>query len=191
MTRILALLAAMVLLTACTQTRLDEPPEDLGEFRMRVGYVYTDKALQWPMSRDAAPAEWQEPIQQALDARLRRYQGSQDYDVAVTLEGFLLATGGVPVLFNPKSVVVVNVFVRDVAGEKYLVRKKQLQIFEDTTGESAVVGSGYARTKEEQIQGLALNIADAVEELMAEGHKEEGWFAPREAPAAAASAPTG
>ncbi|QDI77222.1 MULTISPECIES: hypothetical protein [Leisingera] len=188
MIRISALLAAFALLTACGETRLDEAPEDLGAFQARVTHVYTEKALQWPLSRNADHSEWTAPIENALNTRLRRYAGTQQYDVAVTLEGFMLAPPGVPVLFSPKSAVVVNVFVYDVANKKFLAKKHQMEIFESTTGESAVLGSGHARTKEQQIQGLAVNIADKVEEWMAENHKEQGWFAPRPAAGVASAA---
>ena len=132
-----------------------------------------------PMSRDGQKTEWVKQMNTAMEASMRSKEGSQEYDVAVTLEGFMLAPPGVPVLFNPKSVAVVNVFVYDVANEEFLADKHQMEVFEDTTGESVIVGSGHSRTKEEQIAGLALNIADAVEEWMAEQHKENGWFAPR------------
>ena len=179
MIRILALLSALAVLAACGETRLEEAPEDLGAFQARVTHVYTEKALQWPLSRDADHSEWTAPIETALNTRLRRYAGAQEYDVAVTLEGFMLAPPGVPVLFSPKSAVVVNVFVYDVAEKTFLAKKHQMEIFESTTGESALLGSGHARTKEQQIQGLAINIADKVEEWMARQHKEQGWFAPR------------
>ncbi|CUH86836.1 hypothetical protein PH5382_00755 [Phaeobacter sp. CECT 5382] len=189
MFRIFAFLAAMlVLLTACGETTLNEAPEDLGDFNMRVSFVYTDKALQWPLSRAAEPSEWNAPIERAMEARLGRYNGTGKYDVAVTLEGFLLATGGIPVLVNPKSAAVVNVFVYDVKTKTYLAKEHQMKIFEDTTGESAIIGSGYSRTKEEQIDGLSLRIIDALEEYMAEQHAEHGWFAPKDPATAQSSA---
>lgn len=176
MYRLLTALVALLLLTACGETQLNETPEDLGAFRVRVAHVYSEKALQWPMSRDADQSEWVEPMKRALETRLRRYSGPQEYDVAVTLEGFMLAPPGIPIVFNPKSVAVVNVFVYDVEKKEFLAKKEQMQIFEDTTGESAILGSGHSRTKEQQIAGLALNIADKVEEWLAEQHKENGWF---------------
>ncbi|OIQ34881.1 MAG: hypothetical protein BM559_05370 [Roseobacter sp. MedPE-SWchi] len=176
MIRILALLASLVLLAACEETQLNEAKEDLGDFNMRVSFVYTDKALQWPLSRAAETSEWNEPIERALEARLGRYNGAGKYDVAITLEGFLLATGGIPVLVNPKSAAVVNVFVYDVTTKTYLLKEHQMKIFEDTTGESAIIGSGYSRTKAEQIDGLALKIVDGLEEYMAAQHAEKGWF---------------
>lgn len=179
MIRISALLALLALLAACGGGRLDTAPKDLGAFQARVIHVYTEKALQWPLSRDAEHSEWTALMKNALDTRLRRYRGVQEYDVAVTLEGFMLAPAGVPVLFSPKSTAVVNVFVYDVAGKKFLARKHQMEIFESTTGESALLGSGHARTKAEQIQGLSSNIAYKVEEWMAEQHQDHGWFAAR------------
>jgi hypothetical protein len=176
MIRIIALVGLLGLMVGCGETRLDEPPEDLGAFKVRVAHVYTEKALQWPLSRSADHSEWTAPMKNALEGRLRRYEGSQDYDVAVTLEGFMLAPPGVPVLLSPKSAVVVNLFVYDVAAKEYLAKKHQMEIFESTTGESAILGSGHARTKDEQIAGLAINIADAVEEYLAEQHVEQGWF---------------
>lgn len=178
MLRIFALLTSLFLLAACGTTQLNEPPEELGDFNMRVSFVFTDKAKQWPLSREAEPSEWNKPIERAMEARLGRYNGTGAYDVAVTLEGFLLATGGIPVLVNPKSVAVVNVFVYDTKTKTYLVKKHQMEVFEDTTGKSAILGSGYSRTKKEQIDGLSLRIVDEVEEYLAKQHKEEGWFGP-------------
>lgn len=176
MIRLIAFLTSLTLLVACGETQLDEAPEDLGTFKMRVGYIYTDKALQWPLSRNAEGSDWNATLQNSLDGRLRRYEGTQEYDVAITLEGFMLAPPGIPIVLSPKSVAVVNVFVYDVAGQEYLAKKHQMEIFESTTGESAVLGSGHSRSKDEQIAGLSLNIVDAVEEWMAKQHQENGWF---------------
>lgn len=176
MFRILTTLMVALFLAACGETQLNEAPEDMGAFRARVVHVFTDKALKWPLSRDAEASEWNASMERAMETRLRRYDGAQEYDVAVSLEGFLLAPPGIPVLVNPKSVAVVNVFVYDVARKEYLARKVQMEVYEDTTGQSAILGSGHSRTKEEQIAGLSLNIADKIEEWMAEEHKENGWF---------------
>ena len=176
MFRTFAALALLTLTVACGETQMNEAREDLGEFSARVTYVHTDKARQWPTSRDAEGSEWNAPLQNALDTRMRRYEGRQQYDVAVTLEGFLLAPAGIPLILSPKSVAVVNVFVYDVERTEFLAKEHQMEIFESTTGQSALLGSGNARSKEEQIQGLALNIVDKLEEYMAEQHKENGWF---------------
>ncbi|WP_170445941.1 hypothetical protein [Ruegeria arenilitoris] len=176
MLRILTLITGLALVGACTQTQLYEEPEDLGEFKLRVNYAFADKAVQGPVSRDATPQEWTEAIQKAVDIRLGRYQGSQEYDIGISLEGYMLAPPGIPVIYNPKSTAIVLVNVYDVSKKEFLAKGKQFQVLEDTTGGSALKGSGNERTKEEQMSGLALKVADRVEEWLAEEHKDNGWF---------------
>ncbi|WP_170366314.1 hypothetical protein [Ruegeria arenilitoris] len=176
MLRILTLITGLALVGACTQTQLYEEPEDLGEFKLRVNYAFADKAVQGPVSRDATPQEWTEAIQKAVDIRLGRYQGSQEYDIGISLEGYMLAPPGIPVIYNPKSTAIVLVNVYDVGKKQFLAKGKQFQVLEDTTGGSALKGSGNERTKEEQMSGLALKVADRVEEWLAEEHKDNGWF---------------
>ncbi|UUV06697.1 hypothetical protein [Ruegeria sp. YS9] len=176
MLRILTLITGLALMAACTQTQVYEPPESLGEFKLRVNYAFADKAVQGPVSRDATPEEWTKAIQNAVDIRLGRYDGSQEYDVGISLEGYMLAPPGIPVIYNPRSTAIVLVNVYDVKNKEFLAKGKQFQVLEDTTGGSAFKGSGHERTKEEQMSGLALKIADRVEEWLAEEHEENGWF---------------
>ena len=178
MIRIFTLLTGMALMAACTPASVNEPSEELGAFKLRVNYTFAEKAVKGPVSRDATAQEWEVALKDALASRLGRYNGSQEYDVAVTLEGYMLAPPGIPIVFSPKSTAIVNVFVYDVAQKKYLVKAEQIQVLEGTTQESLVLGSGHSRTKEEQMAGLALNTALRVEDIMAEGHKENGWFNP-------------
>lgn len=176
MRKLLILIAGLATLGACTQTLVDEAPEDLGAFKLRVNYAFADKAVQGPVSRDATPQEWTEAIQKAVDIRLGRYQGTQEYDIGISLEGYMLAPPGIPVIYNPKSTAIVLVNVYDVSKKEFLAKGKQFQVLEDTTSDSAVVGSGNSRSKQEQMNGLALKVADRVEEWLAEEHKANGWF---------------
>lgn len=176
MLRILTLITGLALMGACTQTQVYEEPESLGEFKLRVNYAFADKAVQGPVSRDATPDEWTAAIQNAVDIRLGRYEGVQDYDIGISLEGYMLAPPGIPVLYNPKSTAIVLVNVYDVNKKEFLAKGKKFQVLEDTTGGSAFKGSGHERTKEEQMSGLALKVADRVEEWLAEEHQENGWF---------------
>lgn len=178
MNRIFALLASLALLAACTETRIDEAPEDLGDFKLRVAYVFADNAVQGPVSRDAVPQEWVSAIEKTVDARLGRYSGSREIDIGISLEGYMLAPPGVPVLYSPKSTAIALVHVYDVAAGEYLARRHQIQVFENTSSESLVVGSGHSRTREQQLAGLALNLTDRIEEWLARQHKENGWFDP-------------
>ncbi|CUK16562.1 hypothetical protein RUE5091_04014 [Ruegeria denitrificans] len=176
MLRILTLITGLALMGACTQTQVYEEPESLGEFKLRVNYAFADKAVQGPVSRDATSDEWTAAIQNAVDIRLGRYEGVQEYDIGISLEGYMLAPPGIPVIYNPKSTAIVLVNVYDVNKKEFLAKGKQFQVLEDTTGESALAGSGHSRTKEEQMSGLALKVADRVEEWLAEEHKDNGWF---------------
>lgn len=176
MIRILTLLTGMALLGACAPTLVNEPPEELGAFKLRVNFVYADKAVKGPVSRDATPQEWVAAIEGAVDSRLGRYSGPQEYDLGISLEGYMLAPGGVPVVFSPKSTAIVLATVYDVQRKEYLAKSYQIQVLEDTTGQSALLGSGHTRSREEQMNGLALKVADRVEEWMAEQHAENGWF---------------
>lgn len=176
MLRILTLITGLALMGACTQTQVYEEPESLGEFNLRVNYAFADKAVQGPVSRDATPDEWTAAIQNAVDIRLGRYEGAQEYDIGISLEGYMLAPPGIPIIYNPKSTAIVLVNVYDVKNEEFLAKGKQFQVLEDTTSGSAFKGSGNARTKEEQMSGLALKVADRVEEWLAEEHEDNGWF---------------
>lgn len=176
MLRILTLITGLALMGACTQTQVYEEPESLGEFKLRVNYAFADKAVQGPVSRDATPDEWTAAIQNAVDIRLGRYTGAQEYDIGISLEGYMLAPPGIPVIYNPKSTAIVLVNVYDVNKKEFLAKGKQFQVLEDTTGGSALKGSGHERTKQEQMSGLALKVADRVEEWLAEEHLENGWF---------------
>ena len=88
----------------------------------------------------------------------------------------MLAPPGVPVIYNPKSIAIVLVNVYDVKKQEFLAKGKQFKVLEDTTGGSALKGSGHERTREEQMSGLALKVADRIEEWLAEEHKDNGWF---------------
>ena len=174
------LMICLASLAGCAETLVDEPVESLGEFNMRVNYVFAEKAVKGPVSRDATPAEWTEAIENAVNLRLARYTGTQEYDIGISLEGYMLAPPGVPIVFNPRSTAIVLVNVYDVEQKKFLAKAHQIQVFEDTSGSSAVLGSGHSRDKEEQIAGLALNAADKVEEWLAAQHQAEGWFDARD-----------
>ncbi len=176
MIRILTLITGLFLLGACTETLVNEAPEELGEFKLRVNYAFADKAIKGPVSRDATPQEWADAIQKNVDIRLGRYQGSQEIDIGVSLEGYMLAPPGIPVIYNPRSTAIVLVNVYDVGTKQFLAKAKKFQVLEDTTSETAVQGSGHTRTKEEQMSGLSLKIADRIEEWLAEEHRDNGWF---------------
>ncbi|MDK3018609.1 hypothetical protein [Pseudodonghicola flavimaris] len=188
MFRIFALLAAAALLAACTAASPDEPLAELGEFRLGHNIVVASKMQKGPVSRDATPEEWVDALTSAVADRFGRYQGSQLYHLGISVEGYMLAPKGVPVIYNPKSALIINVTVwDDAAGRKLNDKVKQFTVFETTTGGTMLMGSGRERTREEQMQMLARNAVRQIEGWMVEMHGEEGWFDLREGAASEAT----
>lgn len=177
MFRLLTLILGLTLVAACTPVSDTDPLVDLGDFSLGHNVVVAGKAQQGPISRDATPEEWVAVLTEAVDRRLGQYQGEKLYHVAVSVEGFMLAPAGVPLLFKPKSALIVNVTVwDDAAGVKLNDKVEQFTIFETTTGESAIVGSGHDRTREEQMQMLARNAVHEIEEWLVAQRSAQGWF---------------
>lgn len=180
MIRILAILASLAVLAACTPATPDEPLEDLGAFSLGHNIVVAPKVQKVPGSRDATGDEWIKVMTSEVDARFSRYDGDQLYHFGISIEGFFLAPPGVPIVLSPKSVLAVNVTVwDDAAGVKLNPKVKTFTVFETTSADSFLVGSGHVRTKEEQLQGLARNAVGQIDEWMLEQHQENDWFATR------------
>lgn len=172
---------AMTVLTACATTSPTlDPQVDLGAFRLGHNVVIASKAQKGPVSRDATEAEWVSSLQSAVQQRFGRYEGDQLYHFGISVEGYMLAPPGVPVLYKPRSALIVNVTVwDDAANSKLNPEVEQFTIFETTTSGSFLVGSGYQRSKEEQMAGLSANAMREIEEWMLEKKASEGWFEPR------------
>lgn len=196
MTRILSLFLAPVLalsfLAACTPAANPEDPlADLGAFRLGHNVVIASKAQQGPVSRSATPEEWVDVLRTAVARRFGRYEGDQLYHFGISVEGFMLAPPGVPLVYTPKSVLIINVTVwDDAANAKLNPEVKQLTIFETTTQGTFLIGSGHNRTKEEQMQGLAANAVREIEKWMLEEKAAKGWFLPRPGAATTARVPS-
>ncbi|NIZ62459.1 hypothetical protein DL239_15920 [Sedimentitalea sp. CY04] len=177
MIRILAFLASISMLAACTPATPDEPLEDLGAFSLGHNIVIASKMQEVPGSRDATQEEWTEVLTSEVDARFARYEGDQLYHFGISIEGFFLAPPGVPLVLSPKSVLAIRVTVwDDAAGVKLNPEAKTFTVFETTTADSFLVGSGHTRSKEEQLRGLARNAVGQIEEWILEEHQTNGWF---------------
>lgn len=191
MIRFLTSLAAILLLAACAAApSADDPLADLGAFRLGHNVVVASKAQKGPVSRDATGDEWIAALKPALAQRFGRYQGTQLYHLGISVEGYALAPPGVPLLYKPKSALILNVTVwDDAAGKKLNEKPEQFTVFETTTGESFLVGSGNKRTKAQQMAGLSANAVRRIEEWMVAQRKAQGWFAPRPGAATEAVVP--
>lgn len=180
MIRFLACLTLALGLVACTEDTGLRPPQDLGAFSLGHNVVVASKMKKGPVSRDATEEEWVGVLTAAVQNRFGRYEGDQLYHLGISVEGYMLAPPGVPILYNPRSALILNVTVwDDAAGKKLNDEPHQMTIFEDTTSDSVALGSGHIRSKEDQLQGLADNAMDALEDWLADQQETQGWFDPR------------
>jgi hypothetical protein len=116
-------------------------------------------------------------LKSAVDERFGQYDGDQLYHIAISVEGYMLAPPGIPVLYSPKSALIINVTVwDDAAGKKLNEKVEEFTVFETTTGETIIAGSGNNRTKEDQLLGLSRNAVGVIEDWLVEEQKANGWF---------------
>lgn len=178
MFRLLLCLALVLGLTACADgaRQLRKPVEPLGDFKLGHAIVVAPNIVQGPASRDATADDWIAGVDAALEQRFRRYEGDKFYHLGVSVEGFVLAVPGVPLVFNPKSVLIVKVTVfDDAAGGKMHDEPEQITALEAVSAQT-IVGSGVTQTRDEQLKLLSDNIALQIEKWMRRMQREKGWF---------------
>jgi len=167
---------------------LDEPLVPLGDFKLGHNVVVASKAQKGPLSRNATESELKSAVQSAVAARFGRYEGESLYHFGVSVEGYVLAAPGVPLVYSPKSVMILNVTVwDDAAGKKLNETPEQMTVFESLSGEN-LVGSGLTQSKAQQLENLAVNAAKQIELFLVRQRTENGWFpdpVPEAVPAAA------
>ncbi|MGB7241475.1 MAG: hypothetical protein WBC93_05210 [Sulfitobacter sp.] len=195
MLRIAGLLLSLGILSACAGAAdLNKPPTPLGDFRLGHNIVVAPKVVKGPVSRPASEEELTTAIKSAIADRFDRYEGDKLYHFGVSVEGYVLARPGVPIVLSPKSVLVIRLTVwDDAAGKKLNDKAKQITVLEQVSGET-IVGSGLTQTAEVQLKNLSENVSKAIERYLVRQQKDEGWFKPSPnaaaAPADAAAAPT-
>ena len=191
MIRLTPLLAvfALGLLAACAgHSDLDTEPDPIGDFRLGHNIVVTSNLQQGPLSREATPEEWEEILVTEIDRRLGRYDGDGMYHIAVNLDAYVLAIPGVPVVANPRSLLIMRVTVWDDAAQaKINETPEQLTIMEDVSG-ATVISSGLTQSREAQMENLARNAARAIQRWL---ERNAEWFEPDADPVADAGGETG
>lgn len=167
---------ALVVLAACAAPApdpLEEDLPDMGDFRLAFNIVVAENMQQVPPSRGATPEEWQEILQAEIDRRFGGYEGDRLYHIALAVDGYALAPPGIPLVLSPKSILVVSANVwDDELGAKLHEEPNQITVFEGVSA-STVIGSGLVRSREEQMQILARNMARRVQLWMLENPE---WF---------------
>ncbi|MGY6535562.1 MAG: hypothetical protein ACXIVG_09485 [Pararhodobacter sp.] len=171
--RSFAALLLLLVAAACTDARGtgDARPE-LGDFRLGHNIVVAANAQQAPLSRTAEPEAWEAAIREAVAERFEHYEGTRLYHIAISVDGYVLAVPGVPLVASPRSALIIGVHLWDDELGLLNEERRQLTILEGVSGES-IVGSGLTRSAEEQMAVLSRNAARAIENWMAEN---TAWF---------------
>lgn len=177
MTRIAALLMTILMLAACNgASDLGNAPVPLGDFKLQHNIAVAPKAQKGPLSREVSKEVLVKALTDATAERFGRYDGTRAYHFGMSIEGYNLATPGIPVVFAPKSVLIINLTVWDDAKNKKLTPKPHQITVIESFDQGPVVGSGYTKTAEEQLKNLSQNAAKAIENYLVKQNKAEGWF---------------
>lgn len=169
--------------------------EPLGDFYLGHNIVTVNEPAVAPVSRRASDEEWKTAMETAIQRRFGRYDGTRYYHIGISVDGYALAPPGIPLVVAPKSVLLISATVwDDAAGGKINDEPERFTVFEGLNAET-MVGSGLTKSKEEQIETLATNAAEAVHRWMVQNSAwfENGDPAPAAAPGtdAAPAAGTG
>jgi len=176
MHRVLALIGLFAL-TACGGVRddLSVAPDPLGDFRLGHNIAVVNEPVQGPFSRTVSDDQWEAAVIAAVDDRFNadRFPGSKFYHIGVAVEGYVLAMPGIPLVYSPRSALIFTVnFFDDSTQTKLNDEAIQLTVFEPCCT-VPLLGSGYTRSAEEQMEGLSFNAARAIERTMREN---ADWF---------------
>jgi hypothetical protein len=177
MVRVLAVLMSVVMLAACNGARdLNEAPVPLGNFNLVHNIAVAPKAVKGPLSREVSEAELTKALTDATKERFGRYKGTKDYHFGMSVEGYVLAQPGIPLVFAPKSILIINLTVWDDAANKKLnVKPHQITVLE-SFDQGPVIGSGYTKSAQQQLKNLSQNAAKQIENYLVEQKRENGWF---------------
>lgn len=178
MFRLAAALIAALGLSACANglANLKKPAEPIGDFKLGFSEVVAPNIVKGPLSREASAEEWTQAVDAAIEERFDRQTGGKYYHIGTSVEGYVLAQPGVPLVFSPKSALVLRVTVWDDAAQKKLnAEPEQITVMEAVTPET-VAGSGLTQSREEQMRNLSANAALQIELWMRRELRDQGWF---------------
>lgn len=171
------LLLAGLALAACTNPNdLDDAPAYLGNFHLGHNVVVTPNLTKGPASREASGEEWIASLTEAVDARFSRYEGTKLYHLGISVEGYVLAVPGIPLVASPKSALIVNVTVWDDAAQTKLNDKPETVTVVESISGNTLLGSGVTQSKEVQMQNLSRNAAKLIQNWLVRQNNAEGWF---------------
>ncbi|MEM6941730.1 MAG: hypothetical protein AAF943_06925 [Pseudomonadota bacterium] len=177
MIRVITVLVSVVFLAACNGARdLDEAPVPLGDFNLVHNIAVASKATKGPLSREMSEEALAKALTDATAERFDRYEGARRYHFGMSVEGYILAQPGIPLVFAPKSALIINFTLWDDAkNAKLTPEPKQFTVLE-SFDQGPIVGSGYTKSAEEQLKNLSQNAAKQIENFLVQQNAEKGWF---------------
>ncbi|TRD15409.1 hypothetical protein [Palleronia caenipelagi] len=177
MLRLLSVLVVALTLAACGGTPVTETPEPLGDFRLGFNIVQTGGMEKGPFSRELPDETIRLAVRDAVEARLGRYDGDGLYDIGIAIGGYVLAQPGLPVVYTPKSAIVLEVNVYENATQTRLnPETKRIIAMEEAKNYTPLIGSGLVRDGNAQLQSLSRSAAVQIENWL---RSNPGWFTPR------------
>jgi hypothetical protein len=177
MLRLFFVLAGLLTVVGCTNPNdLNGPRKNLGNFTLGHNVVVAPHPVKGPASREASPEEWIASMKGAIAERFDSYEGTKFYHLGISIDGYVLAQPGIPLVLSPKSVLILNVTVWDDAlGKKLTPKPEQITVLESLSGET-MVGSGLTQSAEQQMSNLSRNAAKMIENWLVKQNKKEKWF---------------
>ena len=162
-------LTAFAALCACSlPADQNAPSVAMGNFSLGHNIVVVDEPAIGPFSRTVTDEEWKTSLTSAIAQRFGGYEGDRLYHLGIKIEGYALAVPGVPIVFSPKSILIVTVTAWDDAEQRKLNEEpKQITVFEGLSGKT-VLGSGLFKNKKKQLTTLSINTAKAIQDWLFE-----------------------
>lgn len=171
------LLLAGLAMAGCTSVRdLNEAPAYLGNFHLGHNVVVAPNLTRGPASREASVEEWTEVMKAAIDERFGRYDGSRLYHLGISVEGYVLAIPGIPLVASPKSALIIKVTAWDDAREEKLNETPETITIVESISGSTLISSGLTQSKETQLRNLSQNAAKLIQNWLVRQNNAEGWF---------------
>ena len=173
-----SLVCLTVLACGTVEEDLSEAPMPLGQFRLGHNIAIADNVTKGQFSSEFTDIQIEVAVQNQVAQRLRRYDGDGLYHLGIVVGGIVLAQPGVPIVYAPKPVMILDVTVFDNATqEKLNAEPKRIFAGEGMRNAVPFLGSGNVRSVELQLENLSASAAREIESWLREN---PDWFTTRE-----------
>ncbi len=157
---------SLLALFACDAHDAGEPPRPMGNFQLGLNIVVPETAQTIAISRKASPEEWKTAMTNAMQDRFGGYTGGKLFDFGISIDGYMLAPPGIPVVASPQSALIFTVNVWDDAKQELLVKGGKRIIYVEGVSAKSLIGSGWTQSKAQQLKKLTFNAAKLVQDYM-------------------------